>query len=213
MLRSTGCQNIHKLNSMFVIFWYLPHLVWHWMRLYFHQCKWQQRIMVKECWKPSISKHMTFQRCFSVVYRQEFFNRQWATQLPLKKSFSGTVSQHLTKTVLHLHKILVEVPYENLKIFVINWNSKVDLGILYFLAAAFFWLYPLKSLVKPPLNLKGCEHIFSCFLLNPLRCNLTHVDETKRLGNYQQATFLALPVTTELTAVGTPYSALAPHVI
>jgi len=72
---------------------------------------------------------------------------------------------------------------------------------------------PLKSLVKPPLNLKGCEHIFSCLLLNPLRYNLTHVDETKKLGNYHQATFLALPVTMELTVVDIPCHLLLNFII
>jgi len=88
----------------------------------------------------------------------------------------------------------------------------VDLGLLYCVAAALLAV-PLTSLVKPPLSLNSCEYIFSCFLLNPLRYNLTHVDETKRLRNYHQATFLALPVTTELTVVGTLHSALTPHVI
>jgi hypothetical protein len=34
----------------------------------------------------------------------------------------------------------------------------------------------------------------------------------RKIGNCHQATFLALPVTIELTVVGTPHSALAPHV-
>jgi hypothetical protein len=35
MLWSTGYIIIHN-KSLFTILWYLPHLLWHWMRLYFH---------------------------------------------------------------------------------------------------------------------------------------------------------------------------------
>ena len=37
-----------------------------------------------------------------------------------------------------------------------------------------FWLYPLESPVKPPLNVEDLKHIFSPFL-NPPRRNPTHV--------------------------------------
>jgi len=47
-----------------------------------------------------------------------------------------------------------------------------------------FCLYPLESMVKPPVT---------------------------KIGKRHQATFLALPITMELTVVGTPHSDLALH--
>jgi len=54
--------------------------------------------------------------------------------------------------------------------------------------------------------------MFSLFLLNPPRCNPTHVDEEEK-GKCHQPPFLALPITTELTEVRKPDSVLAPHAI
>jgi len=36
-------------------------------------------------------------------------------------------------------------------------------------------------------------------------------ERKKKKGHCHQATFLALPITIEMTAVGTPHSSLAPH--
>jgi hypothetical protein len=54
--------------------------------------------------------------------------------------------------------------------------------------------------------------VFPLLLLNPSRFNPNHADTPKEKGKCHQETFLALPITTELTAVGTLHSALAPHV-
>jgi hypothetical protein len=51
----------------------------------------------------------------------------------------------------------------------------MDLGIFYFLAADFFYLYLLESLVRHLLNMHDRKHIFSSFL-KPPGCNCTHVD-------------------------------------
>jgi len=58
-----------------------------------------------------------------------------------------------------------------------------------------FWLYPLESLVKLPLNLQGGKHIFSptFFLILPDVILLMFMN--KKIGKCHQATFIALPVT------------------
>ena len=87
----------------------------------------------------------------------------------------------------------------------------MDLEISYFFVAASLAVHPQIS-VKKFLNLLGCKHIFSLFLLlNPPRFNPMHVNLQKKGEAKHQATFLAVPVTIELMVVGTLHCVLAPH--
>jgi hypothetical protein len=94
--------------------------------------------------------------------------------------------------------------FENL---LLNQNCKEDLEPSQCCIFGCTPLNPWKS------HLETCRvvHTFfpAVFLIPPDAILFTLMN--KKVGKCHQATFLSLPITAELTVVGTPHSALAPH--
>jgi len=67
--------------------------------------------------------------------------------------------------------------------FLLNQNCKLDLGIFYFLAAAFFLLYPPQISITASIKLQGYEQSFSSL---SSRFNPTNADTPKEKGKYQE---------------------------
>ena len=116
---------------------------------------------------------------------------------------------HLTKTWPSSSHITGGCPIEDFENLLLNRNCMVDLQILYYLFAAFAgiisWMFGEFASLSA-----AFKRIFSCFLLNPPRCNSTHF-VNKKVGKCHQARFLSLPVIIGLIMAYILHSTLAPH--